>query len=162
MIRYERKNEMKKQLLLLLICMAFIGLTLFIRRYALANSNNADVVIVEDCFDPDAPGNQLIDAVRIGDMERVVTLLQNGADPNWVWEDSGPPLVTAILAGTIEMLVPLLEYGADVRVTDYTGKTAYDHSLDWYPNDPMLKKFLMPKQAPIFHAAKGRSITPAA
>ena len=143
----EKGRSMKKWVVLIISCAIAIGVALLIRHYTQGNNNDeAELFVVQEPYDPDAPGNQLIEAVRVGNQERVVQLLEAGANPDWVYENSGPPLVTAILAEKIEMIVPLLDYGADTSVQDANGKTAYEHSLDWYGNDPMLNELLGPKK----------------
>lgn len=131
--------------MIIAICIA-IGVALLVRHYAQANVNDeAEIFVVQEQFDPDAPGNQLIEAVRVGDAERVDELLQAGADPNWVWEGSGPPLVTAVLVGEINMIEPLLEHGADPAVQDASGRTAYYYSSEFYADNPGLNERLRPK-----------------
>jgi len=85
-------------------------------------------------------GNQdLYDAVEQGDLQRVQTLLRQGADPQSTWRGfqllsahdqdrrrrfDAPPLIRAIQLKQPEIAAALIEYGADVNARDASGTPA--------------------------------------
>jgi uncharacterized protein len=85
-------------------------------------------------------GNQdLYDAIEQGDLERVQTLLHQGADPQSTWRGfqllsardqdrrrrfDAPPLIRAIQLKQPEIAAALIEHGADVNARDASGTPA--------------------------------------
>ena len=61
-----------------------------------------------------ADDSSLYPAIRSGDVDRVVRLLDAGEDPNEVWPGDGSPLMVAAHQGDREMVDVLLRRGADV------------------------------------------------
>jgi ankyrin repeat protein len=75
---------------------------------------------------------QLIDAVRIGDVEAVQLLLEEGEDVNAKNESGETALMIAVYHGYTEIVKMLLEHGAEVDPDDIeTMKFIVDHNLDY-------------------------------
>ena len=64
--------------------------------------------------------SELVQATRLGNIERVQQLLQDGADVN-SGTDAGTPLTAASLAGRPELVELLLDNGADPDREDASG-----------------------------------------
>jgi ankyrin repeat protein len=78
---------------------------------------------------------QLIDAIRAGDVAKVQALLAGGANANDAGEGGTTPLMAAAAAGHLQMVRDLLKAGADVKAEDERGYTAlmcacYNPDLD--------------------------------
>jgi ankyrin repeat protein len=69
----------------------------------------------------------LLIAIREGHLGIVKILLEAGADPNLIDEDSGiTPLISAVRGQYIEIIRLLLQAGAKINDKDSNGKTALD------------------------------------
>lgn len=78
---------------------------------------------------------QLIDAIKAGDVAKVQALLAGGADVNAAGEGGMTPLMVAAAAGHLQMVKDLLKAGADVKAQDERDYTAlmcacYNPDLD--------------------------------
>ncbi|MBO9998900.1 MAG: ankyrin repeat domain-containing protein [Cyanobacteria bacterium SID2] len=80
-------------------------------------------------------GTALLQAVQNGHREIVETLLEEGADPNLVFENRyhGIPLIEAAENGFLDIVRLLLDAGANPHITDaddeeYEGRTAVDRA----------------------------------
>lgn len=78
---------------------------------------------------------QLIDAIKAGDVAKVQALLAGGASVNAAGEGGMTPLMVAAAAGHLQMVKDLLKAGADVKAEDERGYTAlmcacYNPELD--------------------------------
>ncbi|OQR82989.1 hypothetical protein ACHHYP_15210 [Achlya hypogyna] len=70
------------------------------------------------------PSEELRDAICDGHVERLESLLADGADPNYVDEESGWALLLwAVKTNSPAALAILLAHGANVNVGDSTGNT---------------------------------------
>jgi ankyrin repeat protein len=74
---------------------------------------------------------QLIQAVRSGDPEKVKTLLEKGATVNPPKKLDSTPLMEAVNRANVEMVKLLLEKGANVNARNVHGETAF--SSAWNP-----------------------------
>ncbi|ETV73111.1 hypothetical protein H257_11935 [Aphanomyces astaci] len=71
------------------------------------------------------PSEDLRDAVCDGVTDRIASLIESGADVNFIDEDSGWALLLwAVKAHQVEALDLLLRHGANVNVGDSSGNTA--------------------------------------
>ncbi|KAF3023334.1 hypothetical protein E8E15_007415 [Penicillium rubens] len=79
-----------------------------------------------DIDSPDVQGcPALLNQAAIGNVEGVVTLLDNGADPNGINRASHTrPLIAAVYGGHLMTTASLLQYGANANITDQHGMTA--------------------------------------
>ncbi|KOS40814.1 hypothetical protein ACN38_g8303 [Penicillium nordicum] len=75
---------------------------------------------------PDIQGcPALFNQAALGNVEGIVLLLDNGADPNGSDKAShGRPLIAAVYGGHIKATESLLQYGANLNVLDHNGMTA--------------------------------------
>lgn len=78
---------------------------------------------------------QLIEAIKAGDVARVQALLAGGANVNATGEGGMAPLMVAAGIGHLQMVKDLLKAGADVKAQDERGYTAlmcacYNPDLD--------------------------------
>jgi ankyrin repeat protein len=69
-------------------------------------------------------------------------LLEAGADPNAVDAEGATPLIwfckgLATKSQASSYIRMLLDHGADARITDNSGKTAFDHANGKYENEVM-------------------------
>ncbi|RQM30848.1 hypothetical protein B5M09_013200, partial [Aphanomyces astaci] len=76
-------------------------------------------------FCVNTPSEDLRDAVCDGVTDRIASLIESGADVNFIDEDSGWALLLwAVKAHQVEALDLLLRHGANVNVGDSSGNTA--------------------------------------
>lgn len=100
--------------------------------YSLAankHSHFALQILLRQGTDIDSPDIQgcpaLFNQAALGNVEGIVMLLDNGADPNGSDKAShGRPLIAAVYGGHITATASLLQYGANVNVLDHHGMTA--------------------------------------
>jgi ankyrin repeat protein len=69
-------------------------------------------------------------ALDIADAQLVIDLLNQGANPNWIFPMGNTPLHVAVGRGNIEVLDALLGAGALVDSCDEQGRTAFEYALD--------------------------------
>lgn len=86
-------------------------------------------ILLRQGTDIDSPDIQgcpaLFNQAALGNVEGIVMLLDNGADPNGSDKAShGRPLIAAVYGGHITATASLLQYGANVNVLDHHGMTA--------------------------------------
>ena len=67
--------------------------------------------------------NELLEAARNGDLIKVQTLLEKGANPNAKDDDGKTPLHNAVKEGHVEIVKLLLEHGANPNAQDDGGLT---------------------------------------
>ncbi|KAJ5967755.1 hypothetical protein N7501_004003 [Penicillium viridicatum] len=100
--------------------------------YSLAankHSHFALQILLRQGTDIDSPDVQgcpaLFNQAALGNVEGMVMLLDNGADPNGSDKAShGRPLIAAVYGGHITATASLLQYGANVNMLDHHGMTA--------------------------------------
>ena len=107
----------------------------------------------------EARGKLLVAAVRAGDNQRVVELLNGGANPNTKDESGTPVLMLSAIYGSAASMQTLLDRGADPNATNAAGASA----LHYAAVDTAKTKLLVAKGAdvnahsgPGSHAAAGR------
>jgi hypothetical protein len=64
----------------------------------------------------------------LGDLARVRSLLDAGADPNFPTSDGSAALSSAAYRGNLDVVRELLARGADPKLADASGRTALDHA----------------------------------
>ncbi|OQE24096.1 hypothetical protein PENFLA_c010G07238 [Penicillium flavigenum] len=90
----------------------------FAMKVLLRQGTDIDSPDVNDC-------PALFNQAALGNVEGIVMLLDNGADPNG--SDKAPhgrPLIAAVYGGHIMATASLLQYGANANMTDQHGMTA--------------------------------------
>ncbi|KAJ5922197.1 hypothetical protein N7516_009900 [Penicillium verrucosum] len=100
--------------------------------YSLAankHSHFALQILLRQGAEIDSPDIQgcpaLFNQAALGNVEGIVLLLDNGADPNGSDKAShGRPLIAAVYGGHIKATESLLQYGANLNVLDQNGMTA--------------------------------------
>ncbi|KAJ5248232.1 hypothetical protein N7489_002440 [Penicillium chrysogenum] len=93
------------------------------------HSHLAVQILLRQGTDIDSPDVQgcpaLFNQAAVGNVEGVVMLLDNGADPNGSNRAShAKPLIAAVYGGHLMTTASLLEYGANANITDQHGMTA--------------------------------------
>jgi len=78
---------------------------------------------------------QLDLAIRANDIDKVVELLDKGANPNLVTDFSGPALNEAVNAGNPDMMALLLRRGAKVDVANTAGTTPLHRAVSSFNRD---------------------------
>lgn len=77
-----------------------------------------------------ARNNDLIGAVRRGDLAAARALMSAGADPSWRRPDGGlSAILQSVITGNMFMVEALLDSGADINATDDAGFTAMHHAV---------------------------------
>jgi hypothetical protein len=74
--------------------------------------------------------NSLIDAAGVGAYDKVLSLLQAGADPNAISDFGRTPLMAAAMDGNKKICQLLLEWKADVHQANDSGSTALMRAAD--------------------------------
>jgi cytohesin len=74
--------------------------------------------------------DELLEAARKGDLIKVQTALENGANPNAEDNDGWTPLHFVAQEGRVDAVKILLERGADPRIADNEGHTPLDYAHD--------------------------------
>ena len=101
------------------------------RKYSLGDAANSSAAGAPN-------GSPLHAAVVSGDVERVQSLLIEGADVNARDSQGRTPLMQAAMGSTRQLVVALMAAGADATLRDPSGRTAADLALqaghtDWLP-----------------------------
>jgi len=71
-------------------------------------------------FHPNATNDEFVEAARMGDIERVISLMTSGAATN----ESRKMLHTAAASGQVDVVECLIRMGVDVNVASSDGRTA--------------------------------------
>lgn len=72
---------------------------------------------------------RLFSAVTAGDVELVVSLIEDGADVDARDHQQRTPLILAAIGNQVEVVRVLLENNADMTATDYQGWDAMTHAV---------------------------------
>lgn len=79
-----------------------------------------------DVIEPNGGSSPLITAAVFGKTEVALSLIEAGADVNFVNRDGSTPLHSAAFFCRTEILESLLEHGADINLKNSSGSTAYE------------------------------------
>jgi len=77
------------------------------------------------------PGEQLIDAAKLGDLIAVRAAIRDGASPNYVDANGWMPLMWAAQEGHAKVVDHLLTAGADPNFADENGCTPLKQAISW-------------------------------
>ena len=78
---------------------------------------------------------ELLTAIVSGDLNKVQSLLQQGASPNEPGYEKTTPLMAAAIRGNLEAVQILIEAGADLDLQDDSSQTALMHAICQQNND---------------------------
>jgi len=87
---------------------------------------------VEPINTPKPSDEELVKTVRFGTIKQVKTLLERGANPNALDQDSTPAIHFAVYFGKLGMTRILVKYGADVNLKDRNQDAALDNAIYSY------------------------------
>ena len=82
-------------------------------------------------------------AARDGFTDIARTLIDHGANVNWIDGENVTPLILASFKGHIDLVQLLLDHGADITVRDQWDRTALDYALRRGEADPIVQLLQM-------------------
>jgi len=99
--------------------------------------------------------DELLEAARKGDLIKVQTALENGADPNAKDNTGHTPLHWAAIEGRVDVVKILLERGANPRIADNGGRIPL-----YYAKDSAIRSLLESAMRNSYSKSGGTNIFP--